>query len=270
MEISQQERDQIQEKVNKLKESRFKQQTLPAWRPIPSFASTMITFGVFGLIFLCLGIVLYIMSDQIQEVVVDYTTTEQCSGSVCVMSVDIAETIESPIYVYYQLENFYQNHRRYVKSRDYQQLMGEVRTLDEISSSCDPITQNSDLTATNSVNGTPLVQDEPANPCGLVAKSVFTDSYQFYSSLPTTSTAYTTGMISIDTTNIAWKSDQENKFKNCEDCKDSNGNTVDWEAVQWTNVTDRKCFFKFSQNIITDKSLLFSSLHRLDENRRFT
>ena len=30
----------------------------------------------------------------------------------------------APIFVYYQLENFYQNHRRYVKSRDYQQLMG--------------------------------------------------------------------------------------------------------------------------------------------------
>jgi hypothetical protein len=26
--------------------------------------------------------------------------------------------IKSPIYVYYQLDNFYQNHRRYVKSRD--------------------------------------------------------------------------------------------------------------------------------------------------------
>ena len=157
MEISQQEREAIQEKVTKLKESRFKQQTLPAWRPIPSFASTMITFGVFGLIFLCLGIVLYIMSDQIQEVVVDYSTTEQCDGPVCIIEVEIAETIEPPIYVYYQLENFYQNHRRYVKSRDYQQLMGEYRTFDEIKSTCDPITQNSDLAVTTSYNGTALV-----------------------------------------------------------------------------------------------------------------
>jgi len=38
----------------------------------------------------------------------------------------------APVYVYYQLDNFYQNHRRYVKSRDYKQLMGENRTLADI------------------------------------------------------------------------------------------------------------------------------------------
>jgi hypothetical protein len=40
---------------------------LPAWRPVPSFASTMIIFSIFGAIFLTLGIALYIMSDKIQE-----------------------------------------------------------------------------------------------------------------------------------------------------------------------------------------------------------
>lgn len=70
MDISPEEKALIKEKVEKLKNSRFKQQTLPAWRPIPSFRSTMITFTVFGVIFLGLGILLYIMSDNIQEVVV--------------------------------------------------------------------------------------------------------------------------------------------------------------------------------------------------------
>ena len=49
--------------------------------------------------------------------------------------------IPAPIYVYYQLDNFYQNHRRYVKSRSNEQLMGndlEVSQLDE----CDPIKTN--------------------------------------------------------------------------------------------------------------------------------
>jgi len=27
--------------------------------------------------------------------------------------------MEGPVYVYYQLDNFYQNHRRYVKSRSF-------------------------------------------------------------------------------------------------------------------------------------------------------
>jgi len=65
MDITEEEKNLIRQKVEKLKNSRFKQQTLPAWRPIPSFRSTMITFTVFGVIFLGLGVLLYIMSDKI-------------------------------------------------------------------------------------------------------------------------------------------------------------------------------------------------------------
>ena len=68
MDITEEEKQKIREKVDKLKNSKFKQQTLPAWRPIPSFKSTMITFLVFGVIFLALGIVLYMMSDEIVEI----------------------------------------------------------------------------------------------------------------------------------------------------------------------------------------------------------
>ena len=68
MDISEEEKAKIREKVEKLRNSRFKQQTLPAWRPIPSFRSTMITFSVFGIVFLTLGIILFVMSDKIQEV----------------------------------------------------------------------------------------------------------------------------------------------------------------------------------------------------------
>ena len=51
---------------------------LPAWRPVPSFGSTMIIFGIFGVIFLTLGITLYIMSDKIQDSVVKYD--EECGS----------------------------------------------------------------------------------------------------------------------------------------------------------------------------------------------
>jgi hypothetical protein len=65
MDITEEEKQKIKEKVEKLRNSKFRQQTLPAWRPIPSFKSTMITFTIFGVIFLALGIVLYVMSNQI-------------------------------------------------------------------------------------------------------------------------------------------------------------------------------------------------------------
>jgi hypothetical protein len=46
------------------------------------------------------------------------------------------------IFLYYQLDNFYQNHRRYVKSRSNTQLNGgdkKLMTADEVKSDCDPV-----------------------------------------------------------------------------------------------------------------------------------
>lgn len=89
----------------------------------------------------------------------------------------------APVYVYYQLDNFYQNHRRYVKSRSFSQLQGNYLAVDKLSD-CDPITKNSDLAPqiTKYANGTAFSDADkalPAMPCGLVAKSLFTDSYKF-------------------------------------------------------------------------------------------
>lgn len=56
----------------------------------------------------------------------------------------ITEKIIAPVYVYYQLDNFYQNHRRYVKSRSFSQLQGTYLTADKLSD-CDPIIKNKDL-----------------------------------------------------------------------------------------------------------------------------
>ena len=153
MEISEEELVKIQEKVEKLKQSKFKQQMLPAWRPVPSFGSTMIIFGVFGIIFLTLGITLYIMSDKIQDSIVNYDENPLCNtpqdptweadpdnpgkykkvvpaNNWCELPLQIETTIKAPVYVYYQLENFYQNHRRYVKSRSNEQLLGNNLPVD--------------------------------------------------------------------------------------------------------------------------------------------
>lgn len=44
----------------------------------------------------------------------------------CQVTFTLREDMESPVYVYYELQKFYQNHRSYVKSRSYDQLAGGV------------------------------------------------------------------------------------------------------------------------------------------------
>lgn len=94
MEISEEDRARIKERVEKLKQSKFKQQMLPAWRPVPSFGSTMIIFAVFGFAFLALGIALYVMSDKIQEAGEDNYDIK-CEGQTeeCVLKIAITEEI---------------------------------------------------------------------------------------------------------------------------------------------------------------------------------
>lgn len=249
MEISEEELRRIQEKIDKLKNSKFKQQMLPAWRPVPSFGSTMIIFGVFGIIFLTLGIVLYIMSEEIQGITKEYQDTadckalpkpcecsgfgeNECKNCECTITVNIEEDITAPVYVYYQLDNFYQNHRRYVKSRSNAQLMGDWQSVGELDD-CDPIKKNSDLKDNQKYSvaqklgktgAKALDPDEAAFPCGLVAKSFFTDKFtKFVDS--------DGNPFEIDETGIAWESDKEYKFKNLDS---------DWENRQWLDVEDGK------------------------------
>ena len=111
MDVSPDEKQRIREKIEKLKQSKFKQQTLPAWRPVPTAMSTMFTFSIFSVIFLAIGIVLYVMSDQIVELEKRYDL--DCHGSLrtgedCSIAFHIIDTdIQGPIYIYYQLDNFY-------------------------------------------------------------------------------------------------------------------------------------------------------------------
>ena len=167
---------------------------LPAWRPVPSFGSTMIIFGIFGLIFLTLGITLYVMSEKIQGAIEQY---DKCGakGEECSLELKIDSDIPAPVYVYYQLDNFYQNHRRYVKSRSNEQLMGNNLSVDALDD-CDPIKTNKDLGFSVSMMNTPLDPEAAAYPCGLVAKSFFNDTFTLYK--PDGS------KIDIDIDNIAW------------------------------------------------------------------
>jgi hypothetical protein len=82
---------------------------------------------------------------------------------VCTLQFSIPNDIGPPVYLYYRLTDFYQNHRRYVKSLDTTQLGGTASSNGTIgSSSCSPLRLDH--------NG------KAYYPCGLIANSIFNDT----------------------------------------------------------------------------------------------
>lgn len=108
--------------------------------------------------------------------------------------------------MYYKLTNYYQNHRRYVKSLSTEQFQGKVKSASDIDSDnvCKPIARS----AAN--------PDIPIYPCGLIANSYFNDSFVS----PTYISSATTGTINADQNvpynmsekNIAWPG-EASKYK---------------------------------------------------------
>lgn len=108
---------------------------MPAWRPTPTFLTTLITFLVFGIIFLTMGLLLFFFGNQIIEVNITYhkiCRDEFKFADKCEIEFEIPEDMPSPVFVYYQLDNLFQNHRRYVRSRSNTQLRGNKLTVDDL------------------------------------------------------------------------------------------------------------------------------------------
>lgn len=207
----------------KIKTNRFKQQRLPAWRPVPTLTSVFLVYLIVGFIFLALGIIIYIYSDKIKQITYEYG--EECYGQpICNITIQINETMEKTIMVYYQLDGFFQNHRRYLSSKSISQLTGDKSvSIKNIKNSgdCSPIISNKDMNFTvnaTSLDDLILQPDELAIPCGLMAKSFFNDTY------------------------LNWTLDDEEFFPNETGIaleKDRELHRFEYnESLQWTSMTD--------------------------------
>jgi hypothetical protein len=96
----------------------------------------------------------------------------------CSYTVSIDEDIITPALIYYQLDNFFLNHRYLVKSKIWAQLRGEVHVDSSNNNRCTgAIYMNemfdNDTSKYFSYTGKPIAGNAFANPCGLIAKSFF-------------------------------------------------------------------------------------------------
>jgi hypothetical protein len=220
----------------KLKSSRFKQQKLPAWRPVPTIGTTIAIFLCFGIVFIIIGIIVLMYSKEIFERTILYAPTPDCpeTQKKCYINFEITEDISGKIMFYYQLTNFYQNHRRYVKSKSNDQLLGKDLTIDQIRTDCEPILTNKDLEIANLTSfnnrNIKLKDDDVAFPCGLIAKSFFNDTYVIKPAAAGKPEENPNAPITINENGIAWAADLELKYKLPE-------NKTLWDKM-WMNTTD--------------------------------
>ncbi|XP_020223719.1 ALA-interacting subunit 3 [Cajanus cajan] len=181
------------------KYSKFTQQELPACKPILTPRAVISAFLLVSVVFVPIGVAALIASRKVVEIVYRYESKcippnvtdkvayiQSSADKTCKFSLHVEKHMKSPIYVYYQLDNFYQNHRRYVKSRSDEQLRDPGE--EDSTSACKP---------EDTANGKAIV------PCGLIAWSLFNDTYSF---------SRDNHNLTVNKKGISWKSDREHKF----------------------------------------------------------
>lgn len=232
--------DKKEEKTRRPPNTAFRQQRLKAWQPVLTPKSVLPLYFVLGAIMTPIGAILLWQYMTVRSLTIDYTdcanavvnkTTEvpghlvdakfkrnsapvkvqwtktyelkdyplskakDLNTSMCRLEFNIPQDMEAPILVYYTLSNFYQNHRKYVKSFSDKQLKGDVMKPGDIEASdCSPLAVDGNNTRSY-------------YPCGLIANSVFNDT--FGQPLKLTSGDDRDNVTYVMTeTDIAWQSDK--------------------------------------------------------------
>ncbi|CAE6409057.1 unnamed protein product [Rhizoctonia solani] len=180
----------------------FKQQRLKAWQPILTPKTVLPVLFIVGLCFAPIGGLLIWGSSNVSQITLEYTGCESAgqefsdlpkysykmrssdsdapvsqppqwrsasttetptsSGIQCTIAFNVPADLEPPVFLYYRLTSFYQNHRRYVKSMDADQLKGTAVSASTLNGGdCKPLA---------------ILDDKIVYPCGLIANSMFNDT----------------------------------------------------------------------------------------------
>ncbi|ORX43280.1 transcription regulator [Piromyces finnis] len=191
---------------NRPADTAFKQQRLKSWQPLLTPKNVIPIFFIIGVIFLPIGIALYVSSESVKEIILDYTKCKyggkptlpiaawnyDSQQNICTVNFEIFSEYKKPVFLYYRLTNFYQNHRDYFKSYMPKQLKSDKYYKDDISD-CAPLDKS---------NG------KQYYPCGLIANSFFSDEVIGSKLVREDSFEY-----EFSESGISWSSDKD-KYKN--------------------------------------------------------
>ena len=187
--------------------------------PLCSVCCVVVYHLVFIVLFLSIAIPILASNGKNDYYQVEYTSCEK--DNICSFNLTINEELTKPVFVYYKLDNFFTNHIDYVKSKSYKQLRGEEVPESDIDSSCKDMSRNkeffSNISLIKSYNGTKMEPNGILDPCGLIARSMFNDTFKLFD--------FKGYEVKIDESLIASDIDRKINFKNSKNSED----------VQWTD-----------------------------------
>ncbi|XP_054242356.1 cell cycle control protein 50C-like [Indicator indicator] len=181
----------------------FKQQKLPAWKPQLNIATVLSSFFLTGAFCLSVGVCLILSANSVREIQIDYSDKcSECSklrenssnwNKICNCSANftLEEDILGDVFMYYGLQNFHQNHRRFMMSRSNAQLLGRNANIQN----CAPFATYQ--------NGTPMA------PCGAIANSMFNDTIELFYNFNSSAI-----QVPLLKTGNCWWTDKNVKFRN--------------------------------------------------------
>ncbi|KAI0479852.1 CDC50 family protein [Xylaria cf. heliscus] len=134
-----------------------------------------------------------------ENLTISYNNFDIANRTNCSIQFEIHQDMSAPVRAYYHLDNFYQNHRRYVNSFNADQLLGKNVTTSTLeNSNCAPL-------ATDKINGTTF----QIYPCGLIANSLFNDTIGRPVRLGARGDGNDSLTYDWDESDIAWSSDKD-------------------------------------------------------------
>lgn len=118
----------------------------------------------------------------------------------CEIQFETPVDLGNPVYLFYRLTNFYQNHRRYVQSFNEDQINGDAVSASQLKSKddCKPLTLDPD--------------GKPYYPCGLISNSFFTDTISTLTLLNPPNNPSGSQVYNMSDEGIAWATDKS-RFK---------------------------------------------------------
>lgn len=170
------------------------QQHIPHFHLVPSFTCSIVFYSLLSLVLGYIGILFFISASTLQSFTLDYGDLCDIDSGIKVSPIEngfSCQIVFSPdvdlsnALLYYELDEFYSNHRVFVGSSSYKQLRGEDIPID--SEYCDGARKIKDLLPLSTYKRftdknleTDFDPEDDLNPCGLKAKYLFTDSFELY------------------------------------------------------------------------------------------